>query len=319
DVNSGDTFDPNLVYALNRVESEIIANYLNDNQCSQQAQAFTIEALISQGEVDFELEIIIEITETLEFQNQTCLKEIKDDVVSTNQMSKIIKKFEPTYPVLHLEWGIFSNPQWGNTGQTSLNEPEQDTAFINLNNQSLAHVNNIIMVKTIAHELIHAELLRKLKELVDDYNVISLSEYNDLLYNYQGIAHYTLAYGNLEYSQDLAGNIIEWGIFPDYSLAHHNQMASFYRQTLIDVMKAYDISKGITRPNAEEFYEALSWSGLRQTSDENGENSQYTDAWQNFKNQIDTIEANIPESERTYNRYLDIINQEYNASGINCE
>lgn len=95
-------------------------------------------------------------------------------------------------------------------------------------------------------------------------------------------------------------------------------MAAFYRQSIIDAMKAYDLSEGIIRLNAEEFYEALSWAGLRITSDENGENSQYTDVWRNFKDQIDIEEEDIPESDRTYSRYLDIISQEYNGSGINC-
>jgi len=268
-------------------------------------------------EVDFELEMVLEITETLDFQNQTCLKSIKDDVVSTGYLSKVIKKFEPTHPVLHLEWGIFSSSQWGNTGNTSLNS-EQDTAFINFNVQSLTHVNNIVMVNTIAHEVIHAELLRKLKELVDDYNIISFEEYTALENNFLGIADYTFSYGEV-IADVTAGQITAWGLDPDFSLAHHNQMAAFYRQTLIDVMKAYDLSKGITRPNADEFYEALSWAGLRITSDENGENNQYTDAWKNFKNQIDIDEANIPVPQRTYNRYINIINQEYSGSGINCD
>jgi hypothetical protein len=175
------------------------------------------------------------------------------------------------------------------------------------------------MVNTIAHEVIHAELLRKLKELVDDYNVISYTEYNGLVDNFLGIAHYTMAHGNLTAETNDFGQITVWSIDPDFSLAHHNQMAAFYRQTLVDVMKAYDLSKGITRSNADEFYEALSWAGLRITSDENGENNQYTDAWKNFKNQIDIEEADIPVSQRTYNRYVNIINQEYNGNGINCD
>ncbi len=312
---------PGTIDALNLGKALLneMYNYLTQNNCSEDAQEFVLLAIEADENdiVDYDLEMIVEITETIEFQNQTCLKSIKDDVVSTGQMSKIIKKFEPTYPVLHLEWGMFSNSEWGNTGNTSLNL-EQDTAFINLNSQSLLHVSNIVMVKTIAHELIHAELYRKLKELVDDYNIISLAEYNALQDNFMGIADYTLRYGSLEYSQDIMGNFITWGLIPDFSLAHHNQMAAFYRETIIKVMKAYDLSKGVTRPNADEFYEALSWAGLRITSDENGENSQYIDAWKNFINQVDIDEVDVAVSERTYNRYINIIDQEYNNTGINC-
>jgi hypothetical protein len=56
----------------------------------------------------------------------------------------------------------------------------------------------------------------------------------------------------------------------------------------------------------------------RITSDKNGENSQYTNAWKNFEEQIDIDEAFIPEEERTYNRYLEIIFEEYNSNGIKC-
>jgi len=315
------TITPEILEQVNLTLREwtAIINYLDENSCSEVSQEFAINVLTASEDaiIDFDLELIIEINETVEFQNQTCLKSIKDDVVATKQISKIIKKFEPTYPVLHLEWGIFNNSSWTNTGQTSLNQG-QDTAFINLNSESLSHVSNIVMVKTIVHEIIHAELYRKLKELVDDFNVISITEYEALRNNYQGIAHYTMAYGNVQSSQNSAGNLITWGLYPDYSPAHHNQMASFYRGTLIQAMKDYDTAKGITRTNPEEFYEALSWAGLRQTSSNNGNNSQYTDAWIKFKEQVDIDEANIPQGQRKYNRYENIMNQEYNNTGINC-
>ncbi|TXD85535.1 hypothetical protein ESY86_02715 [Subsaximicrobium wynnwilliamsii] len=300
---------------------DIYSYLVVEGGCSEEAKDFIEEILNSDPDdndiVDYELEIFVEITETVAFQEQTCLKAIKDDIVATEKISKLIKKFEPTSPVLHLEWGMFSNTNWGNTGNTGLNA-NQDTAFINLNSQSLTHVSNIVMVQTIAHEIIHAELYRKLKELVDDYHIISLEEYTELQDNFLGIADFTLRYGNREYTQNIMGDIISWGLYPDLTLAHHNQMAAFYRDTLIDVMKAYDLSKGTTRPNAEEFYEALSWSGLRITSDENGEISQFTDAWKNFKNQVDIDEADIPEALRTYNRYINIIINEYDNNGINC-
>ncbi|MBC8755860.1 hypothetical protein H2O64_14375 [Kordia sp. YSTF-M3] len=315
------TIDPEILeqVSLTLRQWTAIINYLDENGCSEVSQEFAINVLTASENaiIDFDLELIIEINETVEFQNQTCLKSIKDDVIATKQISKIIKKFEPTYPVLHLEWGIFSSSQWSNTGQTSLNQ-QQDTAFLNFNSQSLSHVSNIIMVKTIVHEIIHAELYRKLKELVENYNIISITEYDALRNNYQGIAHYTMAYGNVESSQNSAGNLITWALYPDYSLAHHNQMASFYRETLIQAMKDYDTAKGITRINPEEFYEAISWAGLRQTSSINGNNSQYTDAWKKFKEQVDIDEANIPEGQRKYNRYENIMNQEYNSTGVNC-
>jgi len=296
-----------------------ILNYLQENECSADAQGVALQALdafMNGGEVDFDFEMIIEINETIEFQSQTCLKTIKDDVIATNQMSDIIKKFEPENPVLHLEWGIFQSDNWGNTGHTGLDDT-QTLAYININSESLSYVSNIVMVKTIAHEIIHAELYRKLKEIVDDYQILSLAEYNALEDNYLGIADYTFSYGTLEYSQSLMGNVVTWGLTPNYSEAHHNQMASFYRSVLIDTMKAYDLSKNIIRDNPEQFYEAMSWAGLRSFSDESG-NTQFYDAWEKFKDSIDILENIVPEPERTYNIFSNIINEQYNNSGINC-
>lgn len=256
---------------------------------------------------------IIEITETLAFQNKTALKKIKDDLVRTGELGHIINKFKPRNPVLHLEWGIFYNTNWRNTGRTILNE-DINTAFIDINENSLDKVSNIVMVKTIAHEIIHAELYRKLKELVDEASVISFSEYEGLLTNYPGIAHYVMAYGELNVNQN-GNRVITWGLTPNYSLAHHNQMAEFYRETLIKTMKDYDLMHNITRGlNSIEFYEAISWAGLKNYS-ESGIN-QYYDAWQKFKDTIDINESHIPLGQRTYDRYENIIINEYNNSGI---
>ncbi len=289
--------------------------YIEANGCNGFAQA-AVEAMCEGGEVDWEYELIFEITETLEFQNQTCVKKIKDDLMGIKRLSRIIKKFEPTHPVLNLEWGMFNNSNWYYTGQTSLNE-DISTAFININSESVDHVSNIIMATTIAHELIHAELYRKLKELVEEVNVISYSEYEALENNYPGIANYVFAYGNITASTNTIGQLITWGLTPDYSLAHHNQMASFYRGVLKEVMQAYDDLHNIERDNPSEFYEAISWVGLR-TYSENGI-TQYYDAWLNFVDQIDEDESDLPVSERTYNRYINIIQSEMDSNGINCD
>ncbi len=44
---------------------------------------------------------------------------------------------------------------------------------------------------------------------------------------------------------------------------HHNQMAAFNRQTLIDGMKEFDNQMGTS--HSDEWYEAISWTGLQNT------------------------------------------------------
>jgi hypothetical protein len=84
----------------------------------------------------------------------------------------------------------------------------------------------------VLHELIHAELYRK---IISAGGQISPD-------NYLGIYDFYRRY-------------------KDWS---HNQMAEFYRNTMIEGMKAYDIANGISfRPPG--FYEAMSWAGLQGT------------------------------------------------------
>ena len=73
---------------------------------------------------------------------------------------------------------------------------------------------------------------------------------------------------------------------------HHNQMAIFNRQVLIDGMKEFDSQMGTS--HSEEWYEAVSWSGLDETS-----------AWRKFK-------AANPEKARIYQN---IWNQELKKMG----
>ncbi|MBO3117925.1 hypothetical protein J4050_14305, partial [Winogradskyella sp. DF17] len=79
---------PNLVYALNRVESEIIANYLNDNQCSQEAQGFALPAIdaIVEG-LNSDVEIILYVIENEQnYRDDMSSDELAFfDTLSTNQ------------------------------------------------------------------------------------------------------------------------------------------------------------------------------------------------------------------------------------------
>jgi hypothetical protein len=65
---------------------------------------------------------------------------------------------------------------------------------------------------------------------------------------------------------------------------HHNQMAAFYRNTLIDGMKEFDTQMGTS--HSEDWYNAMSWYGLRGTR-----------AWENFQKKN-------PEQARTYSTLI---------------
>ena len=73
---------------------------------------------------------------------------------------------------------------------------------------------------------------------------------------------------------------------------HHNQMGAFNRQLLIDGMKEFDSQMGTSHSN--EWYEAISWTGLRTTT-----------AWKNFKKSNPDLAK----------RYVKIIQNEINKLG----
>ena len=72
----------------------------------------------------------------------------------------------------------------------------------------------------------------------------------------------------------------------------HNQMAAFYREVLVNGMKEFD--EQIGNSHTDEWYEAVSWSGLRNTK-----------AWQNFSRKNPELAQ----------KYVKIINSEINKLG----
>jgi len=156
-----------------------------------------------------------------------------------------IKKFDGTFPVSHL---IFKMEDLGTArGATrppiNGNSPDYNiTVVLNNNNSSKEGVNyrpNLMTAKTIAHEVIHAEMFRKLMSLTQkpNFDLVTAEELNNLLSNgdYPGIYDYYRHYKNWQ----------------------HQQMATHYRQTIADILKEFDNSQ-----HSDQFYMDIAWEGL---------------------------------------------------------
>jgi hypothetical protein len=118
---------------------------------------------------------------------------------------------------------------------------------IALNNNSNIHgVNyrpNLMTAKTIAHEVIHAEMFRKLLSVLDNGgNVAGVTRQNvlDALNgNFPGMYDYFRRYKNWQ----------------------HQQMATHYRETIANILKYFDRNQ-----HSNQFYMDLAWEGLKYQS-----------------------------------------------------
>jgi len=98
----------------------------------------------------------------------------------------------------------------------------------------------LLVAKTIAHEVIHAEMFRKLMSLTQEPNFdgFTRQEIINLLSNgdYPGIYEYYRTYKT------------NWS---------HQQMADYYRETIADMLADYD-----NQSHTYDFYMDLAWEGL---------------------------------------------------------
>lgn len=151
---------------------------------------------------------------------------------STGRINSILTNFIGEKPVLHLDLNI-GNLTNAN-GQTGI---DGYWAKITIDNSYGSNATSISIARTFVHELIHAEMFRKLASV--GYKLELVKD------NFPGLWDYWVRYGN--------GN-------NDGNDSHHNAMAKHYREQIISILKSFDSISGIQRESS--FYEAMSWAGL---------------------------------------------------------
>lgn len=188
-----------------------------------------------------------QVTSNLSGKAACILRKLKE---TSTGFVNAIKKFDGEFPVAHLH---IIEENLGNTrGRTvapnsnsnSPNSPDY-VITVKLNNNSNIHGfnyrPNLMTAKTIAHEVIHAEMYRKLLSVLNNGGTLTGVTIQDLVN----------ALSNGDYP----------GIY-DYYRRHkdwqHQQMATHYRQTIADILKEFDNYQHIN-----QFYLDLAWEGLK--------------------------------------------------------
>ncbi|WP_291870499.1 hypothetical protein [Maribacter sp.] len=142
-------------------------------------------------------------------------------------LKNAIKKFDGDFPVAHLKFSMSTNLD--NSTNAVTNNSGTNHIEIKINSNTLNDRTTLGIARTLSHEIIHAELYRKVR------SVGGLISQND----FPGIYDY------------YRRHVKNW---------QHQQMAQHYRQTIADILKAYDNNQ-----NTNPFYNDLAWEGLQDT------------------------------------------------------
>ena len=263
----------------NLSKAQEICNFLNSNNQSKEAKDFAnaaIGALMEGGQVDFEDRIIIESS----FKTHQRLKCVYDEFkTGTSTIAKYLNNFLTDNAVGHLNLKADNNFASSYPDQTTagaLTEPPvngadgSNVAGFNINivfntdsnlTSSAQNFSTIMLAQELIHEMVHAEMYRKLLECAHlphvNYKNYTNEQWKDFLYNlrhnYEGLHDYFMRYKF--YKEN--GQLIP---IEGPTESQHQQMASHYRNMMIAALKDFDNNQ-----HSDEFYNAIAWAGLKGT------------------------------------------------------
>ncbi len=226
------------------------------------------------AEVDFEEQIIDE----LEGIAKCIYEKLK---ISSTGFKNSIKKFDGEFPVSHLKFTINNNLETAVYGKT--HPPINYITEVQISNNALQNLSDLGKTMVFAHEIIHAEIFRKMLsaaklgtlEDVNNMNAQEQTNYvNSLRNNFPGL--YDYYYRRYK---------------PTWN---HEMMANHYRSTIADMIQEFDNNR---LPRST--YEDITWVGLGKL-----DTNITTTAWDNLS----------PEAKARINRL--IIDNFYNGPKI---
>lgn len=242
----------------NRLTNSILA-FIHDNDYSNEAKQFgkqAVQTWMNQGEVDFEEQIIIDPT----FSNNKCLKNVYNKFKEgNNTISEYIANFIPNGSAANLTLKTDDNFQsnqsskyW--TAGAITSQPDNYMITITFNtdpnlSSSAQNFPSIILAVEFMHEMIHAEMYRKILAHAQQPNIPWTTQFIHSLRNdFEGLAdYYTRWWLELPPEQEPTS-------------AQHQLMAQHYINIMSDALSDYDDNQ-----NSQDFYEALAWIGLKDT------------------------------------------------------
>jgi len=210
------------------------------------------------GDVDYWFRVIIDKS----LREDSCLYDIYIKLGQASNIDKYLKKFDSKFSVVDLKIGVDSkyaiNQKDHILSQAVTLIPANKTIEIIINNDQTLPSNikkfpKIYSAMVFVHEIMHADINRQLAIASRDTNIspqqMSNADWNYYINNVKNDFPKIFEY----YSK----YILKTTAPTDFQ---HQYIADKYRSVIKEALKQYDGNK-----HNEDFYNALSWSGLKNT------------------------------------------------------
>lgn len=253
----------------------LVYNFLADNT-SDEDKSFAVEMInaLKDGDVvDLTYRVIIDKS----FANNPCLMGVYTQLGGSATFQSYLKKFDDDFFVdnLILSVGIdLDHP----TASAVTYQPKNGLIEIKFNPTKL-NTPSLNIAKNFAHEILHAEMFKKLLDLSKKKEIPWSEEFiESIRHDEPKIAEYYTKYW---YNIPIGGSISD---------PQHEYMAQLSMGIIKDILKEYDNTQ------SEDVYTAIAWSGLMGVgvvNDITGLPPQPTAAW-----------VNVPQAERVRLNYI---------------
>jgi hypothetical protein len=185
------------------------------------------------------------------FKDNPCLKKVYEDMGKAASIKNYLQNFDPNFtnPIANLRLTVGVHPDHPDATAVT-NEPNNYIITITFNPNKLNRP-KLDVARTMIHEIIHAEMYRKLLEVARQPNIPWTEEFiHTLRNNYEGLADYYTRHW------------LELPLHQQPRDPQHELMAEHFIGIISKALKNVDNSL------TDQQYRAIAWTGLKGTGGE---------------------------------------------------